>query len=160
MKFISIFLLLFCINFISSAQNSIFKKHSPCAFSIELPSEMKLSKMFSDESLDFCDYEVKLKDGSIVMELHSLVLSRCEFTTIKEYYEAALKASVLNITYKVITGNFFVISGLNKDNGKIVYWKRVLGDNYLSDMRIEYSETQKKNIEPHIGKISKSFKSN
>ena len=153
-------ILFLVIIFLSNAQNTIFKKHNPCSFSVELPSDMKLSKMFSDESLDFCDFEVKLKDGTVIMELHSLILSRCEFSTIKEFYEAALNNTELNVTYKTLSANFFVISGINKENGKIIYWKRVVGDNFLSDLHIEYEESQKKKIEPYIGKISKSFNSN
>lgn len=113
--------------------------------------------MYTDPSPDFCDYKVKLNDGYTLMELHSSINSRFEYNTIQDFYTAALNSSTLNITYKMKTKNFFVISGFNKKNGNIVYWKRALGENFVSDMHIEYNKSRKAYIEPFIGKISKSF---
>lgn len=155
-KFICVFLIYF-FSLLGISQNISFKKYKPCSFSIELPVNMKMNKLYSDSSADYCDYKVKSNDGYAVMELHSLINSRFEENTIKGLYNSAIKSSPINISYKMIASNFFVISGFNKKNGNIVYWKRVLGRNYVSDLYIEYNSKRKADIEPYIGKISKSF---
>lgn len=128
-------------------------------FEIELPVDMRVSKMYSDVSSDFCDYSVRTSDGYAIMELHSLLNSRFTFRTIEEAYRSAISSSNLHITYKMQSGNFFVISGYNPDNGNIVYWKRVLGNRYVSDMRLEYSQSKRSRIDSSIGRIAKSFRS-
>jgi len=80
-------------------------------------------------------------------------------TQFNELYNIALESSDLNITYKIVASDYFVISGLKKENGNIVYWKRVLGINFVSDLHIEYNQAKKSAIEKHIGRISKSFTS-
>ncbi len=161
MRSIIIPFILFSISFLGFSQTTKFKKHNPCSFVIELPSDMKLSKMYDDDvSADYCDYEVRAADGLIIMELHSLLTSRFGFGTIKEAYEAALSGSKLNITYKMQSANFFVISGIDPENGKIVYWKRVMGEQFISDMYIKYDRSRRALIESNIGKIAKSFRSN
>lgn len=127
-------------------------------FEIELPIDMKMSKMFNEVSADYCDYQVKTQDGYPIMELHALLNSRFEFGTIKEAYKAALATSKLNITYQVQIGNFFIISGYNPTNGNIVYWKRAMGRLYVSDMHIEYNRSRKDLIEKNIARIAKSFR--
>lgn len=155
------FLVLIClIPFLGSSQIIPFKRVQPCSFALDLPVDMRIKKMYEDSSPDYCDYEVKLKDGYTIMELHSLRNSRFEQNTIKGLYDAAVKSSELKITYKMIATNFFIISGINNENGNIVYWKRVLGKNFVSDLHIEYNQTRKAAIEKHIGRISKSFTSN
>lgn len=141
------------------AQSKIYLNHKPCSFQIDLPLDMKISRMYKEVSRDYCDYRVRLKDGFSVMELHSMLNSRFEFSSISEAYQSAVSSSKLNITYKMKSGNFFVISGYDPVNGNIVYWKRVLGDSYVSDMIIEYDRSRKGLIEKHIGRIAKSFRS-
>jgi hypothetical protein len=164
-KLLLIIILTLIINF-SYSQNTYFKKIEPCSFVIELPSDMKITNMYEDHSPDYCDFEVKLEDGYSIMELHSMnnmrfIIpdSKQGYSIIKELYIAALNASKLKITYKLLAKDFFVISGINTENGNIVYWKRSLGNSFISDMHIEYKQTRKKDIEPFIGRISKSFKS-
>ena len=55
--------------------------------------------------------------------------------------------------------NYFVISGVDNKSGNIIYWKRVVGDNFISDLRFDYPFSLKKEVEPFIGKIAKSFES-
>jgi hypothetical protein len=135
-----------------------YKSYSPCTFSIDLPSNFHMRTMFDDKSSDYCDYVVSTGSGSEVMELHSLLNSRFEFTEVKELYHAAVQNSELQITYKTQKDNWFVISG-TKRNGNIVYWKRISGDSFISDLHIEYPSSRKSEIEPYIGRISNSFKS-
>jgi hypothetical protein len=160
MKSLIILVILFSISFLSFSQTTKFKKHNPCSFTIELPSDMKLSKMYEEDSADYCDYEVRAADGLIIMELHSLLSSRFRFSTIKEAYQAALTNSKLKITYKFQSANFFVISGIDPENDNIFYWKRVMGEQFISDMHIEYDRSRRVLIESNIGKIAKSFRSN
>lgn len=159
MKQFAIIALLFLSPLLVQSQNMTFKKAHPCSFSIELPADMKLKKMEEESNLDYCDYEVLLKDGSSVMQLHSLVNSRFEYDTIEGFYDAAVQSSELTITYKTVAANYFVISGVNNKNKNIVYWKRVLGPHFVSDLHIEYSPSKKSVIEKHIRRISKSFTS-
>ena len=153
-KFLAFF---FLLPFLGHSQSIAFKKVKPCSFGIEIPADMKIQKMYSDSSADYCDYEVKSKDGHIVMEIHSLLASRFSYNTIKDLFKAAHKTSTIKITYEYLGSNFFVISGKNKKNGNIVYWKRVLGNQFVSDLNIEYNESRKAFFEKNIGRISKSF---
>ena len=133
--------------------------HNPCTFSIKLPSDFKAEPMEEENSLDYCDYSVKTKDGFEIMQLHSLLGSKFETSAIKELYEEALTKSELEITYKAQKGNWFVISGTNKTNGNAVYWKRISGNNFVSDLHIEYPKSRETEIVPYIGAIAGSFTS-
>lgn len=134
-------------------------KLSPCSFSIEIPSRMKIINPNDDKSPDWCDFDVILEDGFKVMELHSMLSSRFSLSTIEEFYNAGLQNSSYSVTYKFKGLDYFVISGLRQDSGNIFYWKRVLGEQFISDLFIEYSEKHRSDIEKYIGRISKSFKS-
>ena len=136
-----------------------FKSHTPCTFSVSLPSDFKLQPMYDDKSSDYCDYSVKTKDGLEIIQLHSLLSSRFEFSSIKELYDAAVNKSELDISYKTQKGNWFVISGTKKENGNTVYWKRVSGGSFISDLHIEYPKNRESEIAPYIATISKSFTS-
>jgi hypothetical protein len=159
MKHFSLLLILLFCSTIINAQDLPFKKYKPCSFSIDLPEEMSLSKVSEDSSPDFCDYEVKLQDGYVIMKLNSLIKSRFEFNSIEDLYTLALSSSDLDIKYTLLCSNCFIISGFNKNNENIFYWKRCLGENFISDMTIEYNKGRKKEIEKFIDEISKSFKS-
>jgi len=136
-----------------------YKSHSPCTFSVSLPSSFKLQAMYDDKSPDYCDYSVKTKDGFEIIQLHSLLSSRFEFSSIKELYDAAVKKSELDISYKTQKGNWFVISGIKKENGNTVYWKRVSGNSFISDLHIEYPKSRESEIALYIATISSSFSS-
>lgn len=144
---------------VSTTQEVSYKSHSPCTFSIRLPSSFILQEMYDDRSLDYCDYQVKTKDGFEIIELHSLIASRFIFNSIKELYNAALTGSDLEISYKTQRGNWFVISGIKRENGNIVYWKRVIGQEFISDLYIEYPKSHESEIAPYIGTIANSFTS-
>jgi hypothetical protein len=136
-----------------------YKSHSPCTFSVSLPSSFKLKTMYDDKSPDYCDYSVITNDGFEIMQLHSLLSSRFEFSSIKELYNAAVIKSELDISYKTQKGNWFVISGTKKENGNTVYWKRVSGNSFISDLHIEYPKSREAEIAPYIATISSSFTS-
>ena len=138
---------------IGLAQTS-YKLLDECSFSVMIPTSFKITLL--DSSPDYCDYEVSKE--SLKIELNSLNTSRFEYVEIQSLYQEAVKNSKIKISYKVQKSNWFIISG-TKDNGNIVYWKRVVGDNFISDLYIEYNSIQKHLIEPHISKMSSSFKS-
>ena len=159
MKILVLIISLTLTSVIGWAQANQFKGYQSAMFEIELPIDMRVSKMYSDVSTDYCDYNVRTKSGIDIMELHSLLKSRFTFSTIGEAYREALSSTNLNITYKMQSGDFFVISGYNPNNGNIVYWKRIVGNRFVSDMRIEYSQSRRSLIESNIGRIAKSFRS-
>jgi hypothetical protein len=144
---------------ISRVPEVTYKSHTPCTFSVSLPSDFKLQPMYDDKSSDYCDYSVKTKDGFEIIQLHSLLSSRFEFSSIKELYDAAIKKSELDITYKAQKGNWFVISGTKKENGNTVYWKRISGISFISDLHIEYPKSRESEIASYIATISNSFTS-
>ncbi|MFN8263765.1 MAG: hypothetical protein U0T07_09585 [Chitinophagales bacterium] len=159
--FVCLFIFLI-INIFSQNSNAStqYKKHTPCTFSVSLPIQFKLINEYpGDNNPDICDYLVKTKSGLSLIKLSSLIMSRFEFITIKDFYKEAINKSDLNIVYKIQKANWFVISGTKKNNGNIVYWKRVVSANFVSDLYIEYTQSQKKEIEPFLSKISTSFTS-
>jgi hypothetical protein len=156
MKNTLLLLLLFSVQY-SFAQQQAYITYKPCAFSVSLPATMKPVKMYEDKSLDYCDYEVNTKSG-IMIELHAISRQRSETDELKEMYRSALQHIDMVVSYKTIVADFFVISGTDNRTGRIVYWKRVVGNQFISDLRIEYDKNNKSAIEHHLGKISKSFR--
>lgn len=104
---------------------------------------MKLKNMYDEPTPDSKNFEVITGDAEVIIELHSLISSRFGCDGISDCYNAAINGTKLNITYKTMSGNYFVISGFNKDNGNIVYWKRAVGEWYVSDLHIEYNPLKK-----------------
>jgi hypothetical protein len=139
------------------AQQEAYITYKPCAFSVSLPVTMKPVKMYEDKSLDYCDYQVNTKSG-IMIELHAMSRQRSETDDLNEMYTSALQHIDMDVSYKTIVADFFVISGTDNRTGRIVYWKRFVGNRYISDLRIEYDKNNKSAIEHHLGKISKSFR--
>ncbi len=88
----------------------------------------------------------------------TLLSSRFTLSTIDEFDEAGLQNPNCSVSHKFKGDNYFVISGLRQANGNVFYWKRVLGEQFISDLFIEYNEKRKADIEKYIGRISKSFK--
>jgi hypothetical protein len=113
--------------------------------------------MDEDSRPDYCDYDVRTKSG-ILIELHSMSKQRMDNDDLNDLYKEAIAHTDLDISYKAIIKNFFVISGTDNSTNHIVYWKRVVGDQFVSDLRIEYDKSNKSSIERYIGKISGSFR--
>ena len=127
------------------SQTTNFKNYHPCSFSISLPANYFFRNMNEETSVDYCDYEVKFKENGVSLQIHSLLSSRFETTDINELFESAKSASEMAITYQFKSDHFYVLSG-NKD-GKIIYRKRYVGNNYISDLEIEYLPSEKNVIE-------------
>lgn len=60
------------------------------------------------------------------------------------------------VTYKVLRGDWFVVSGI--ENGRIFYQKTMLRNSTFKTFRIEYDESQKQTFNPITAFIARSFK--
>ena len=136
-----------------------YKSYKPCSFSVVLPSNLDLQPIYEDRNPNYCDFSVKSKDGFEFIQIHSLINSRFEFNSIVELYQSAINESDFDITYKIQKSNWFVLSGINRKNGNVIYWKRVSGNRFISDLYIEYPKSRELDIMPHITTISRSFAS-
>jgi len=136
-----------------------YKMYRPCSFSVSLPASFSIKAMEPESSPDYCDYAVKTADGFELLQMHSLIKSRFMFEGVSEFYAAALKDTALNITYTFQKGNWFVISGKVKSNNNSLYWKRVVGEHFVSDLQIEYPDAREKVVKPYIAAIAGSFTS-
>ena len=151
-------IILFGINTCTAQVN--YTSHHPCSFDIKLPSSFIFENMYGeDDNLDVCDYHVKWRNDEVLIEVHSMNKFRFDYSTIIESYNHAIKNTEYTISYKTQKNNWFVISGINVKNKKIIYWKQVLGENFVSNLYVEYPSDKKELIEPYIGEISKSFSS-
>lgn len=134
----------------------LFVSHHLDWIDINLPSNFTVEKMYEDTSPDFCDYSIKFNDVEII-QIHSLLKSRFEFTDVNTLYEAAINNSEFDVTYKMQKDDWFVVSGLNVEDQNIIYWKRLLGEVYISDLRFSYPDDLQNSVGPLIGEIAKSF---
>ena len=130
------------------------KKYSPCYFSVSLPKTFKLKK----EDDAGCDYIASF-NGRNYITLHSLESGRFMFTDIQQLYDTALKVENMNIVYKTIGKNWFVLSGTDPKTGEYIYWKRLVTENFVSDITFKYPASRKQEIEPYISAIVRSFTS-
>ena len=135
-----------------------YQSHSMGSINVDLPLNFSIEKMYDDSSPDYCDFSIKM-DNKEIIQIHSLLKSRFEITSLNELYESAINNSEIEVSYKTQKDNWFVISGVNYVNQNIIYWKRVVGDMYISDIKFEYPKEFKSQIDPIIGKIAKSFTS-
>ena len=139
-----LFLLMFPI--LCFGQTELYKNYNRCNCSIDIPTEMTLNVY--ESTFDYCDAEIILKNGQSVIELHSLNISRFEFDNIEDLFDAAVikhsKNPNFKLTYKMKRTNYFIISGVDNKSGNIIYWKRVVGDNFISDLRFDYPFSLKK----------------
>jgi hypothetical protein len=116
--------------------------------------------MYEDSSPDYSDYRVVTNDKEIDIQIHSLLKSRFNEGSINEMYISALDNTSLLISYQFLGLDYYVLSGLNKKSGNWVYLKRVCGQNFVSDLYIEYTDAKKGVTEQLIKTASLSFKSN
>lgn len=135
-----------------------YQSHSIGSINVDLPLNFSIEKMYDDSSPDYCDFSIKM-DNIEIIQIHSLLKSRFETTSMNELYESAINNSEIEISYKTQKDNWFVVSGVNYLNQNIIYWKRVVGDMYISDIKFEYPKELKSQIDPIIGTIAKSFTS-
>ena len=147
------------IAFSNSFSQTPFKKHHPCSFYISLPKGFTIKPIEQESNFDYCDYKVKTADKVEVMQLHSLLASRYMKSDIGTLYSIELKMEDINIAYKIQKANWFVVSGTDKKTGHLLYRKTVVGERFVSELRIDYSPKQAAKIEPFIPRIAASFSS-
>jgi len=136
-----------------------FQLHKPCSFSIKLPSNFILSAMYNDTSKDYCDYEIKSEGSPFRFMINSMIKSRFEETEIAALYAQAQETYGESIFQKSQIDNWFVISANDAETGNIICWKRVVGENYISDLKVTYDAKEKARIEPYLEEILNTFES-
>jgi len=155
MRWLIIIILAFIFN--DSIAQAQFKKHHPCSFYISLPKSFTIKPIEQESNFDYCDLKVKTADKIEVMQLHSLLASRYMDSDIKTLYAIEQKMEDINIVYKLQKANWFVISGTDKKTGHMLYRKTMVGQNFVSELRIDYAPSTASKIEPFIAKIAASF---
>ena len=135
-----------------------FIDYRRCSFKVSLPQSYLFKIDEEDNNLDMCGATVSTSDGLQIIDIRSMNNARFETSNIKELYQKAQDNSTLEVTHKTQKNNWFVISGYN-NKGMIVYWKRVSGDNFISDLYMEYPQHRSSEINSKIGKIAGSFTS-
>lgn len=133
----------------------------PCSFSVKLPSDFELAPMYEEEepNADYCDYEVKSPKIFVSFQFHSQLKSRFENTEIDTLFARALESPGKIIASKTKQDNWFVLTGSDTQAPYYFYWKRVVGENFISDMHVVYEEKDKKEVEKYLEEIGNSFES-
>jgi hypothetical protein len=130
-----------------------------CAFSIKIPADFSLRKMYEDESADYCDFDVETGNEDLKFEIHSLLKSRAETSDLKELFEN----SIHNFSYKVnghgLHENGYFISAHEDKTDKEVYFLRRIGDNFISDVLIIYPKKYQEQVEMYLAVLFVSFES-
>jgi hypothetical protein len=87
------------------------------------------------------------------------VWSRYSEESIKNLYYGDLNNDRYTITYKTLQSSWYVVSGVNLNNGKIFYKKVYysINESEVRNMILEYPSTRKSQIDPLISRIQKSF---
>ena len=91
-------------------------------------------------------------DTSLNISIYSLIRGR--WSTIPD---SAQYAESIDITYYLEKEDWFVVSGIEKETGGLIYIKVYWGDTYISRLRIHYPKEKRSLIEPYIPQLSKSF---
>lgn len=147
------------------AQETTYKTFHDCTFSVDIPTNYYISPMYEEDpdnesTLDYCHFELKNYFGYTLVEFHSYLKTGWGVDNDLQgsYDDALSKNGYQKVTYKVYKGNWFVISGIDK-NGKYFYWKKVEGDSFYSSMIFTYDDKFKEEIEKIIPVMVKSFTS-
>ena len=123
-------------------------------FSIEYPSDL-LKQAAAPENNDGRTF--KSRDGSVEMRAWGQynALDR----TLREEYNEALSTWGSGVSYKVLSGSSFTVSGTR--GGKIFYQKtlfRKSGTEVFYTFTIEYPKSQKAGMDAAVTRIARSFK--
>lgn len=136
-----------------------YTTHTALGITVDLPDHMKLVNQNDEVSMNYCNYEITLEDGFVIGEINSLTNGRFEFVDVEDFYDQGQRNTAISISYKVQSDNWFVISGTHNRTGNITYWKRIIGEPYVSDLEFEYPAERRGEVEGYLGRISQSFKS-
>ena len=94
------------------------------------------------------------QDTSIDISVYSLIGGRWSNVPDSSEY-----AETINISYYLKKDDYFVVSGIGKYSGELLYIKVSTGHIYRSILRLQYPHEKKTLKEPYISQLSKSFKS-
>jgi hypothetical protein len=94
------------------------------------------------------------QDTSIDITVYSLIGGRWSNVPDSSEY-----AETISISYYFEKDDWFVVSGIGKYSGELLYIKVSNGHLYRSILRLQYPQEKKTLIEPYISQLSKSFKS-
>lgn len=106
-------------------------------------------------SYDMAGIDIVMEqETSIDISVYSLVGGRWSNLPDSSEY-----AETINISYYVEKDDWFVVSGIGKYSGELLYIKVSTGHMYSSILRLQYPREKKALIEQYISQLSKSFKS-
>jgi hypothetical protein len=94
------------------------------------------------------------QDTSVDISVYSLISGRWDNVPDSSEY-----AETINITYYQKRDDWFVISGIGRYSGEMLYIKVYFGEKYISILRLQYAREKRALIEPYISQLSKSLKS-
>ena len=148
---------LFSLVALSCNHNSDYTTQNVCDSSITLPSSYTLINENNALNKDYCDFIVDTKDKYIDFYLSALILGRFNISSLSDAYNNAIIQCNLDISSTKKSSNHFVITGRDKITGNIIHWKRIIGDRYVSDLRIEYDSEKHLELASEVSFIVDSF---
>lgn len=141
-------------------------------FEIDLPDNFKLevdpngfivnyypADPYSTTSVEKLTFEmaginiVMEQDSSIDISVYSLRKVRWS-----DIPDSAKYAESIDISYYLEKDDWFVVSGIGKYSGDVLYIKVYFGEDKISRLRLQYAQDKKSLIEPYISRLSNSFK--
>ncbi len=145
----SFFVVLF---FVSLAFGQTYKTYSNARFGYSISYPSSLLKPQGEEANG--DGQVFRGKGAEMRVFGSNMLLN---ETLSGEYRALLREKGPSVTYKVLKGSFFVISG--KSGGRIYYQKTVENaDGAFITFMIEYDESRRATYDAAVTKMVRSFK--
>ena len=93
------------------------------------------------------------QDSSIDISVYSLRKVRW-----LDIPDSAKYAESIDISYYLEKDDWFVVSGIGKYSGDVLYIKVYFGEDKISKLRLQYEQDKKSLIEPYISRLSNSFK--
>jgi hypothetical protein len=142
----------------SKSTGPAYTEHAPCSFHVSLPETWKLEP-FNGVGNDgpACNYEALTEKGDKVLSVSSMKHAEFETNSMDSLYAMAIEYSKFPISSQSRNGNTFVLRGTNPETGNTVYWKRVVGKAFISDLYFDYPKNLEQDIAPYREKIAASF---
>ena len=122
------------------------------AYSISYPSDLLIPQ---GEAENGDGQKFLTRDGKVEMLVYGSN-NALEKTLRGLYQEKVSKADNRTITYQVLKGDWFVVSGT--ENNKVFYEKTMLHNGAFKTFRIVYDKAVKDTWDPITAKIARSFK--
>lgn len=128
-----------------------WRRTDGCSFSIRIPAGCKLKKqeIAEGQNPSDCNYAGTL-NGEKAFHIYSSPADFFESQDIDTLYKMAVDYSKFTIRHQEQKGNWFVISGVHPETGNDIYWKRVLGRKYITDIYFDYPKEKAEEVEPFV----------